>query len=87
MKRQCVKCGSRAVRLLELLPAGASEYGCLGCGAIVPPKGSYDLVQIVRQRAVTPHRPPDWESEAAKIARLRALRLGQATKPSRQVPI
>jgi hypothetical protein len=77
MERQCVKCGSHAVRLLELRPAGASEYGCLGCGAVIPPKST--VAEILRDKAVMPYQPPDWHSEAAKIARLRALRLAQAT--------
>jgi hypothetical protein len=76
---RCRKCGSTAARLLELRPAGASEYSCLGCGAIIPPK--FAVAEIMRDKAVTPYRPQNWDSEMAKIARLRALRLSQ-TKSS-----
>jgi hypothetical protein len=39
-----------------------------------------DLSQIIHERAAMPHQPYDWDGEAAKIARLRALRLAPATK-------
>jgi hypothetical protein len=78
---RCSKCRSHAARLLELRPSGASEYGCLGCGAAIPPKPT--VAETIHAKAVAPYRPQNWESEAAKIARLRALRMGRDARKSR----
>jgi hypothetical protein len=72
---RCPKCRSHAARLLELRPSGASEYSCLGCGAVIPPKAT--VAETIHDKAMAPYRPQNWESEAAKIARLRALRIGR----------
>jgi hypothetical protein len=72
---RCPKCRSHAARLLELRPSGASEYSCLGCGSVIPPK--LTVAETMYDKAVMPYSPQNWESEAAKIARLRALRMGR----------
>jgi hypothetical protein len=81
---RCSKCRSHAARLLELRPSGASEYGCLGCGAAIPPKPT--VAETIHAKAVAPYRPQNWESEAAKIARLRALRMGRDARKIRAEP-
>jgi predicted RNA-binding Zn-ribbon protein involved in translation (DUF1610 family) len=80
MSAHCPKCGSQAARLLGMSAAGAAEYSCLGCGALIPsvPQISPERLTRILDRHVVPHQVQNWEAEAAKIARLRALRQAQA---------
>jgi hypothetical protein len=81
MDTRCPECGSHAARLLEISAAGGNVYGCLGCGAVIPPPSPRRLPKrsrtegILHDRWVLPHQVRNSESEAAKISRLRTLRL------------
>ena len=91
MDSQCPNCGGHAARLLEIRAAGSNVYGCLGCGAVIP---AVSPGWPERSRAegslhdtwVMPHQVQNLESEAAKISRLRALRLAQAAKDRTRFP-
>jgi len=88
MDSQCPKCGGHAARLLEIKAAGGAVYGCLGCGAVIPPispdSGERRRMQItLHDRQAMPHQVRNWEVEAAKNSQLRALRLALAVKHER----
>jgi hypothetical protein len=38
----------------------------------------------MHERAIVTYQPPNWESDVAKIARLRALRLAHVTRHPRK---
>jgi hypothetical protein len=82
MTVNCPKCGGHAARLLGMRAAGGPEYSCLGCGALIPPAPSAAerLARELIARRTAPYQTHDWGTEAAKIAKLRALRLAQALK-------
>jgi len=74
----CPKCGSWSKRLVEIGAAGRVVYGCLGCGAEIQVLKPHRFETILREHQVSPSHEPDVVTEAAKISRLRALRLANA---------
>ncbi len=86
MDIKCAKCGGHAVRLLRRLSDGAAEYVCVTClattvrSAINSSHAESNHAESERERNIAPHQPKNWDAEAAKIARLRALRLAAAAK-------
>jgi len=80
MDIKCPKCGGHAVDLLQRQGGNAGEYVCVSCGAVT------SHAQTATERQTAPHQPVSREAEAAKIARLRALRLAQAVRDRARAP-
>lgn len=86
MDIKCAKCGGHAVRLLRRLTDGAAEYVCVTClatavrSAIDSSHTESSHAEPERERNFAPHQPKNWDAEAAKIARLRTLRLAAVVK-------
>jgi hypothetical protein len=69
----CQGCGGQALPLLRT--DDAIENVCVNCGAVTTTPA-----KIAHDREMMPHQPKNWEKEADKIARLRALRLAQGSR-------
>jgi ssDNA-binding Zn-finger/Zn-ribbon topoisomerase 1 len=80
MDIKCPKCGGHAVDLRERQGGNVGEYVCVSCGAVT------SHTRTATERQTAPHQPASREAEAAKIARLRALRLAHAVRDRARSP-